>query len=195
MAWYRVMREAEGQVETKRIEIAEKVFDANRKQVAVKDVATAIAQWEGELREYTNMTGREAEDSLKVVHLKRKLPKTIRDMLQTVRLTTFKECKEYALEQARAQRNEKEASPKAALDLGLSEDEREKKKVHFEEDAVTEGRYNNDDWLCWRGKPPPPRSLNNTQRGNGKRDRNFPRPLLSLRSTGAQDQRMPEDTC
>ena len=107
LAWYRVVREAEGQVETKRIEITEKVFDANRKQVAVKDVATAIAQWEGELREYTNMTGREAEDSLKVVHLKRMLPNTIRDMLQTVRLTTFKECKVYALEQARAQHYEK----------------------------------------------------------------------------------------
>ena len=84
------------------------------------------------------MTGRVAEDFLKVVHLKRMLPETIRDMLQTVGLTTFKECKEYALEQARAQRNEKEAIPKASLDLDLSEDEGEKKKVRFEEDAVSE---------------------------------------------------------
>ena len=49
------MREAEGQVETEKIEITEKVIEANRKPVAVKYVVTAIAQWEGELRECTNM--------------------------------------------------------------------------------------------------------------------------------------------
>ena len=81
----------------------------------MKYVATAILQWEGELHEYINLAGREAEDSLKVVHLKRMLPKTIRDMLQTVRLTSFKKCKAYAQEQPRAQRNEKDATTQGGL--------------------------------------------------------------------------------
>ena len=34
LAWYRVMRESEGQVETKTSEITEKVFDSNRKAAA-----------------------------------------------------------------------------------------------------------------------------------------------------------------
>ncbi len=50
LTWYRVMREAEGQVETRAIEITEKVFDSDRKAVAAKDVAYTIEQ-RGEIRE------------------------------------------------------------------------------------------------------------------------------------------------
>lgn len=152
LAWYRVMRDAEGQVETKKIEITENIFDANRKPVASNIVVTAISQWEGELRECTNPARREAEDSIKVAHLEKMLPKTIRNMLQTVGFTSFKGCKEHVLEQARTQRDGKQnVTTTAALDIDLSEEEGEKK----EEGAVTEDKYSNNEWLCWMGKGTP----------------------------------------
>ena len=56
-AWRRIMREAEGQLVTKRDEITLKVFDSDRKSVAAKDVAATIEQWESEFQEYTQLTG------------------------------------------------------------------------------------------------------------------------------------------
>ena len=38
VAWYRTLRDAEGQVETKRSEITENVFYSGRRAVAAKDV-------------------------------------------------------------------------------------------------------------------------------------------------------------
>ena len=49
VAWYRTARDAEGQVETKRSEITEKVYYSGRKAVAAKDVVATIETWEGEL--------------------------------------------------------------------------------------------------------------------------------------------------
>ena len=46
IAWYRTLREAEGQVETKKIEITERVFYSGRTAVAPKDVVSAIETWE-----------------------------------------------------------------------------------------------------------------------------------------------------
>ena len=57
IAWYRTFQEAEGQVETKRSEITEKVFYSGRTAVAAKDVVAAIEAWEGNLRDYKNLTG------------------------------------------------------------------------------------------------------------------------------------------
>ena len=129
------MREAEGQVETKRSEITEKVFDSNRKAVAAKDVATTIEQWQGEIREYTNLTGFGVENHQKMLNLKRMLPKTIKDMLQTIELTDYKEAKEHVLKQARALKNEREPKP-ATIDL--NENEEETRKVTFEEPLAQE---------------------------------------------------------
>ena len=43
---YRTLRDAEGQVETTRSEIIEKVFYSGRKAVAAKDVVATIEMWE-----------------------------------------------------------------------------------------------------------------------------------------------------
>ena len=56
-AWYRIMREAEGQLVTKRDEITRNVFDSDRNSVAAKDVAATIEQWESEVHEYTKLAG------------------------------------------------------------------------------------------------------------------------------------------
>ena len=87
IAWYRTLRHAEGQVETKRSEITEKVFYSGRKAVAAKDVVATFEEWEGELREYKNLTGLTVDNTLMIINLKRMLPEAIRKMLQTVELT------------------------------------------------------------------------------------------------------------
>lgn len=51
-AWVRVMREAEGQAEANKLELAGKLHDTNRKAVNATELPVAISQWEGELREY-----------------------------------------------------------------------------------------------------------------------------------------------
>ena len=56
IAWYRTLREAEGQVPTKRSEITEKVFHPGRKAVAAKDVVPTIEAYEADVREYENLT-------------------------------------------------------------------------------------------------------------------------------------------
>ena len=58
-AWYRIMHEAEGQLETKKMDLSEKLFDPNRKSVAAKDVVNAIEQCESELREYATLCKRD----------------------------------------------------------------------------------------------------------------------------------------
>ena len=143
------MREAEGQVETKKCEITERVFYSGRKAVAAKDVVTTIEKWEGELREYTSLTGLVVENTLKILNLKRMLPKTIKDMLQTVELTDYNEAKEYVIKQARVFQNEKD--PKAST-LDLNEDEEDKHKVTSEEPQTQQNKYSTDEWLCCMGK-------------------------------------------
>ena len=74
VAWYRTLRDAEGQVETKRSDITEKLFYSGRKAVAAKDVVATIEVWEGELREYKNLTGLTVDNTLKIINLKRMSP-------------------------------------------------------------------------------------------------------------------------
>ena len=102
VAWYRTLREAEGQVKTKRSEITERVFYSGRTAVSAKDVVTAIETWEGELREYKLLTGLSVDNTLMVLNLKRMLPESIKKMLQTVEYEDYDEAKEYAIKQARA---------------------------------------------------------------------------------------------
>ena len=63
VSWYRTLRDAEGQVETKRSDITEQVFYFGRKASGAKDVVATIEIWEGELREYKNFTGLLEEDA------------------------------------------------------------------------------------------------------------------------------------
>ena len=49
-AWFRIVREAEGQIEARATELTEKLHDSKRKPVAAKDLAMAIEQLESELR-------------------------------------------------------------------------------------------------------------------------------------------------
>ena len=102
IAWYRTLRDAEGQVETKRSEITEKVFYSGRKAVAPKDVVSTIETWEEELREYKMLTGLDVDNTLKLLNLKRTLPEEVEDMLRTVEITDYALAKVYAIKQARA---------------------------------------------------------------------------------------------
>ena len=101
-----------------------------RKARAAKDVVAAIEKWEGELWEYTSLTGFAVENILKILNLKRMLPEAIKNMLATVDITDYNEAKEYAIKQARVLQKEKD--PKNAT-LDFNEDEAEKKKVTFED--------------------------------------------------------------
>ena len=156
VAWYRTLREAEGQMETKKQEITERVFYSGRKAVAAKDVAATIEVWERELREYKDLTGNSVDNTLKVLNLKRILPEAIRKMLQTMEITDYSDAKEYVLKQARAMQKEKEPHHGS---LDLAEDEKEKeqrseRKVKFEEEPNDGETYTHDELLAWIGKGP-----------------------------------------
>ena len=103
----------------------------------------------GELREYTTLTGKVMENSLKMINLERMLPESIRRMLQTVEIKDYTKAKEYAIKQVRALKREKDPKNKT---LDLNEDEDEKKKVTFEEPPNLDAVYTNEDWLCYIGK-------------------------------------------
>ena len=79
------------------------------------------------------------------------LPKSIKEMLQTVELSDYKECKEYAAKQARVLKTEKGSAASPALDLDLNENEEQKKTIS-EEHPTQDDQYSTDDWLCWMGK-------------------------------------------
>ena len=96
-----------GEIEARAAELTEKLHDAKRKPVLAKDLAMTIEQFESELREFEAITGKPPDEHAKALALKRMLPPSIRQMLQTVEKTTYKLCKEYALKQAREMRNER----------------------------------------------------------------------------------------
>ena len=74
IAWFRIVRDAEGQVKEKMSEITERVFYSGRKAVAPNEVTATIAAWEEEVREYKMLTGLEADNNLMMLNLKRILP-------------------------------------------------------------------------------------------------------------------------
>ena len=114
IAWFRTLREAEGQVSAKRSEITEKVYQSNRKAVAVKEVVSTLEAYEDEVREYKTLTGNNVEYTLMLLNLKKMVPETIRERLETHDVQTYAEAKEYALKQAR---NLKPMSKPITLDL------------------------------------------------------------------------------
>ena len=79
IAWYRTLREAEGQVPTKRSEITPKVFHPGRKAVAAKEVVSTIEKYESDIREYQNLIGKSMDNTLMVINLKKMLPEVIRE--------------------------------------------------------------------------------------------------------------------
>ena len=64
VAWYRTLREAEGQIHQKRSEITEKVFQPDRKAVAAKDVVSTLEAYEGDIREYQILTGDKMDNTM-----------------------------------------------------------------------------------------------------------------------------------
>ncbi len=152
IAWFRIVRDAEGQVKEKMSEITERVFYSGRKAVAPKEVMATIAAWEEEVREYKMLTGLEVDNNLMMLNLKRILPVDIDEMLQTVEISEYAQAKEYALKQARVLSKKKGYKP---LQLDLQEDEEEtpKRKVQFEEEPSQEPEsYSKDELLAWLGK-------------------------------------------
>ena len=83
-AWYRIVREAEGQIETRKMELTEKLHDKHRKAVDVKDLVQALEKLEAERREYEEITGEPPNEPALLLALKRTLPHVIRERLQTV---------------------------------------------------------------------------------------------------------------
>ena len=127
-------------MKTKRSEITERVFYSGRTAVAAKDVVTAIETWEGELREYKNLTGVAVDNTLMVLNLKRMLPESIKKMLQTVEYEDYDEAKEYAIKQARALMA---VSKAPTLDLNEKEEKTEetKKNISFTTEVPEEEDY------------------------------------------------------
>jgi hypothetical protein len=101
IAWHRTLREAEGQVPTKRSEITETVFHPDRKAVAAKDVVSTIEAYEADVREYQNLTGSTMDNTIKELSLKKMLPEVIRERLDTLDVQDYPAAKEYAIKQAR----------------------------------------------------------------------------------------------
>ena len=60
-AWFRIMRDAEGQVGTKKLELTTKLYDANIKASTAKELPAAISQWEGDIREFEGLSGKKRE--------------------------------------------------------------------------------------------------------------------------------------
>ena len=96
-AWFRIVREAEGQVGARATELTEKLHDPSRKPVDAKDLAQAVEKLESELREFEAITGKTPDEHAVTLALKRMLPKNIRSMLQTVDVQGYRPSKEYVL--------------------------------------------------------------------------------------------------
>ena len=99
-AWFRIVREAEGQIEARATELTEKLHDPSRKAVEAKTLAQAVEKLEAELREFEAITRNPPDEHAKLLALKRMLSKSIRSMLQTVEIKGYKASQEYALNQA-----------------------------------------------------------------------------------------------
>ena len=82
-AWYRMVREAEGQIEARATESTEKFHDLHPKMVDAKDLVQACEKREAERREFEAITGKPPDEQSMLLALKRMLPKVIRAMLQT----------------------------------------------------------------------------------------------------------------
>ena len=167
IAWYRTLREAEGQISQNKSEISEKVFSPDRKAVSAKDVVATIEAYENDIREYQILTGNPTDNTMMVVNLKKIMPETIRGRLDTLDLESYKEAKEYAIKQSR---NLKKNSKHSSLDSCEHEEEPEverqrepekkNKKTRFQEEGQDDdgddpySSYSREDLFFWMGKGP-----------------------------------------
>ena len=113
-AWYKLMRDAKGTHVTQVHEVTEHLHSADRKQVPAKDLEVTIEAFNHEVRKYTEVTGKQVDEALKVITLKKFLPDKIRVMLQTADLTDYQDCMNYVAKQARVIKNNKAATEPAA---------------------------------------------------------------------------------
>ena len=134
IAWYRTLREAEGQVSQKRSEISEKVFSPDRKAVAAKDVVATLEAYENDIREYKLLTGNQVDNDMMVVNLKRMMPEAIRERLETLDFQTYSEAKEYAIKQSRYLKNTSKTSTSDPLENEEETEDRKKKKTRLTDD-------------------------------------------------------------
>ena len=83
-AWYRIVRESEGQIEARATELTEKLHNPHRKMVDAKDLVHGCEKLEAERREFEAITGKPPDEHSMLLALKRMLPKVIRSMVQTI---------------------------------------------------------------------------------------------------------------
>ena len=62
-----------------------KVYQSNRKAVAVKDVVSTLEAYENEVREYKILTSNQVEDSIMLLNLKKMVPDIVRERLEHTR--------------------------------------------------------------------------------------------------------------
>ena len=88
-------------------------------------MVSTLESFDNETRKYTEVTGEPVDDAIKVMTMKKLILDKIRDMLQTADLTSYQECKDYAIKQARVIKNNRASSEPApcgpALDSALKE--------------------------------------------------------------------------
>jgi len=110
-AWFKLHLEANGTRPAQVLEVQERVSCMeNIKRVQAKDLVPAIEALENLYRRYTDLTGKEVEESLKIVKLRRTVPESIKEKMETVDLLTYTANKDYAIKQARLVRNDKAAT-------------------------------------------------------------------------------------
>ena len=68
--------------------------------------------------------------------MEKTIPESVRTMLQTMKVVTNKESKEYAIHQARTLRTGKETNSRPAADLVLNESEDENNRWHSKTDST-----------------------------------------------------------
>ena len=108
------MRDALGTHTTQVNEATERLHSTDRKQVTSKELEAAIEAFNHEVRKYTEVAGKEVDEALKVLTLKKLLQDKIKVMLQTADLTNYQDCMNYVVKQARVMKNEKAATEPAA---------------------------------------------------------------------------------
>ena len=152
------------------------MFSPDRKAVSAKDVVSTLEAYENDIREYQILTGNPTDNAMMVVNLKKMMPETIRERLDTLDLESYKEAKGYVIKQARnLKKNSKTPSLDSCENGEETEEERKKeqekkKNTRFQEESQDEeeydpySTYSREDLLLWMGKGPG----KGNNKGNGK---------------------------
>ncbi len=156
-------------------------------------MAATLEAYENEVRECNILTGNSVEDTIMLLNLKKMVPETIRERLETHDVQTYAEAKEYALKQVR---NLKPKIKLTSIDLHEQEEEEEEekppKKTRFQEESREEDNnedYSKDDLLAWPGKGPGKGRKGANQKGGKRKGRQggVPRGLPLLRRLRSSD--------